>query len=221
MASRLRCGSTIGTDIGGLRTISSPYTLSQAGFDRIASTPFPVIGPVGLDVLDPILYDALVADEVARLLPGRVGIRGLRYGSPLWAWLFGKSSAEKTISTTTKVLEVARDYGSKRKEGKADAAVAEATVGHRIAGSALDVELKAEQLREARLRNERLELENASRRVSLGNEQRRQWLIDEAIQRGQLDIAEAIRALSDGDVQALAGVGNQQLQIEQRQEPDD
>ncbi|MEY8017475.1 hypothetical protein [Mycobacterium servetii] len=114
-------------------------SLSKAGYDRITNTPFPAIGPVGLDVIDPILYDALVADEVARLMPGRVGIRSLRYGSPFWAWLFGKATAEKTVSTTVKVLEVARDYGPKRKEAKADAAVAEATVGHKVAQSALDV----------------------------------------------------------------------------------
>jgi hypothetical protein len=56
---------------------------------------------------------------------------------------------------TGPVLEVARDYGPKRKEAKADAADAEATVGHKVAQSALDVALKEEQLREARLKNER------------------------------------------------------------------
>ena len=96
------------------------------------------------------------------------------------------------------MLEVARDYGPRRKEAKADAAVAEATVGHKVAQSALDVALKEEQLREARLKNERLELENASRRVTLGAEQRRQLLIDRAIQDGKLDIADAIRALPPG-----------------------
>jgi hypothetical protein len=197
------------------------YGLSQTGYDRVFSASLPVVGQVGLDVLDPVLYDALVADQVARLMPGRVDIRGLRYGSPLWAWLVGKTTAEKTASTTVKVFEVARDYGPKRREAKADAVVAEATVGHRIAESALDVDIKAEKLREARLKNERLELENASRRMSLGAQQRRQWLVDEAIRQGRLDIADAIDALSDGDVQALAGLGSQRLQIEERHEPDD
>ncbi len=196
-------------------------SLSKAGYDRITSTPFPAVGPVGLDVIDPILYDALVADEVARLMPGRVGVSSLRYGSPFWAWLFGKTTAEKTVSTTVKVLEIARDYGPKRKEAKADAAVAEATVGHKVAESALDVALKGEKLREARLRNERLELENASRRVTLGAEQRRQLLIDWAIQHREMDIADAIRALTPGEAQALAELGHQPLQIEERQEPDE
>ncbi|WP_261876716.1 hypothetical protein [Mycobacterium marinum] len=197
------------------------YGLSQTGYDRVFSASLPVVGQIGLHVLDPILYDALVADQVARLMPGRVDIRGLHYGSPLWAWLIGKTTAEKTASTTVKVFEVARDYGPRRREAKADAVVAEATVGHRIADSALDIDIKAEKLREARLKNERLELENASRRMSLGAQQRRQWLIDEAIRLGRLDIADAIDALGDGDVQALGGLGNQPLQIEERHEPDD
>jgi len=41
--------------------------LSDAGYDRLTGIGSPFLGVVGLDVLDPILYDALVADELARL----------------------------------------------------------------------------------------------------------------------------------------------------------
>jgi hypothetical protein len=59
--------------------------LSKAGYDRVTSAPFPMIGPVGLDVIDPILYDALVADELARLVPNRIGVQGdCKVGSCGW-----------------------------------------------------------------------------------------------------------------------------------------
>lgn len=67
----------------------------------------------------------------------------------------------KTVSTTVEVIEHARDFGPMRTMAKADATVAEAIVGNRIADSDLDVALKREQLVEARLRNERLALEVA------------------------------------------------------------
>ena len=85
---------------------SSFQLLSDAGYDRLTGTGFPFFGAVGLDVLDPVLYDALVADELASLLPEAVSVRTLRYENPFWASLFGKGRAEGTVSTAVQVLEV-------------------------------------------------------------------------------------------------------------------
>lgn len=201
------------------RKLSS--SLSDAGYDRLIDTGFPVFGGVGLDVLDPVLYDALVADELARSSPEELGVRTLRYENPFLAALFGKGRAEKTVSTAVEVIEVARDFGSKRTIAKADAAVAEATVDDRIIERDLDVALKREQLVEARLRNERRALENARLEQSLGADQQRRMLIDRAIRRGQIDIADALRVLDRGDVQALGELGRRQLEVESRWEDDD
>lgn len=206
---------------GDAKLSSSFRAWSDAGYDRLIGIGFPFLGAAGLDVLDPVLYDALVADELARLTPEPVGVRSLRYENPFWATLFGKGSAEKTVSTAVEVIEVARDFGPKRKMAKADAAVAEATVENRIAESDLDLELKREKLTEARLRNERLVLENARFAQALSADQQRRSLIEQAERRGQLDIADAIRALDPGDAQALGELGRRPLEIEQRKEQDD
>lgn len=103
----------------------------------------------------------------------------------------------------------------------ADAVVAEATIDDRIAESDLDVGLKREQLVEARLRNERLALENTQLAQALDADQQRRMLIDRAIRRGQIDIADALRAFSPGDAQALGELGRRQLEVETRWEQDD
>jgi hypothetical protein len=200
---------------------SSFRALSDAGYDRLIGTSFPFFGGVGLEVLDPILYDALVADELARSLPEELGIRTLRYENPFLAALFGKGRAEKTVSTAVEVIEVAREFGPKRTIAKAEAAVAEATVENRITESDLDVALKREQLIETRLRNERRALENAHLEQALDADQQRRMLIDRAIRRGQIDIADALRALNPGDAEALGELGRRQLEVETRWEPDD
>ena len=111
--SHLTSGLSIST--GGPRVMqNSPRPsrlLSDAGYDRLTGTGFPFFGAVALDVLDPVLYDALVADGLASLLPEAVSVRTLRYENPFWASLFGKGRAEGTVSTAVQVLEVARDYG--------------------------------------------------------------------------------------------------------------
>jgi hypothetical protein len=196
-------------------------TLSNAGYERVPVGPFPFVAALSLDVLDPALYDALVANEVARALPARVAVRSLSYENPFWMSLFGKGDAEKTVSTMVNVVEVARDFGPKRSMAKADAAVAEATVTHRVAESELDVALKQEQLRAARLRNDRIALENASLRLSLGAEERRRVLIERAIQRGLIGIADAIQALAPGDVQALSELEQGNIQVAEHDEPDE
>jgi hypothetical protein len=202
--------------------LGKPFlALSDAGYDRLAGMGFPFPGAPGLDAMDPVLYDALVADELARAAPGRVSVRSLRYENPFWATLFGKGTSEKTVSTAVEVIEAARDFGPKRTMAKADAAVAEGTVENRIAESDLDVELKQEMLTEARLRNERLALENARFAQALSADQQRRRLIEQATRRGQLDIADALRALDVSDAQALGELGRRPLEIRAYNEQDD
>jgi hypothetical protein len=203
-----------------VENLSSFRAFSDAGYDRLIGTGFPIVGGVGLDVLDPVPYDALVADELGRSLPEEIGIRTLHYENPFFAALFGKGRAENTLSTAAEVIEIARDFGPKRTIAKADAAVAEATVNNRIMDSDLDVALKREQLKEARLRNEHLGLENIQLIQALNADQQRRMLVERAISRGQLDIADALQALSPGDVQALGELGRRNLEVETRWEQD-
>ena len=202
---------------------SFSMALSRAGYDRALGTPlpFPGAGAIGLEVIDPILYDALVADELARSLPDQARVRTLRYENPFLASIFGKKNAEKTVSTTASVLEVARDFGSMRRIGQADAVVAEETVGNRIVRSDLELAILQQELLERELRNERTALENAAIRQALGADQQQRRLIDEALRRGRPDIADAIRSLESGDAQALGELGHQPLELEEHWEPDD
>lgn len=195
--------------------------LSDAGYDRLLGTPFPLAPSAGLEVLDSDLYDALVADQLARSLPGPVVITTLSYRNPFLARLLGRGNADKTISTTVQVVEVARDFGAKRDIGKADAAVATGTVADRIAESQLDVELKREALRKERLLNDRQEIENAHLLASLSAEQLRRQVIEQAMRRGELDIADAVRALDPGEVQAIAQLSRRPLELREHSEPDD
>jgi hypothetical protein len=93
------------------------FALREAGFERLLSAaPIPIFpGAVGLDALDPLLYHALVADDVARLMPTEVLVRQLRYENPFFQRLFGKGTAEHTISTAAQVIETVSTLGSTRK----------------------------------------------------------------------------------------------------------
>jgi hypothetical protein len=195
--------------------------LANAGYDRLTAVGTPFSSATGLEVLDPVLYGALVADELARSMPEPVGVRSLRYENPFWTSLFGKGAAEQTVSTTAQLIEVVRDFGPKRTTAKADAAVAEATVDNRIAESDLDVALKEQELIRARLLNERIALENERAAQALSADQQRRRLVEEATRHGQLDIADALRTLSLADAQALSELGHRRLEIEEHSEADD
>lgn len=125
------------------------------------------------------------------------------------------------MSTAVEVIEVARDFGPKRTMAKADAAVAQATVPDRIADSRIDTLLKVEELRQAQLRTKLLEQEVADRRQALSPEDLRRVLVDRAIRRGQLDVADALRALDASDLPALGQLGQRSLEFIERSEPDE
>lgn len=198
------------------------YTLRAAGFERaLQSSPTPFFAnAVGLDAIDPGLYQALVADSMSRLAPGAVGVRELRYENPFFKRLFGKGPAEKTISTTAQVIETVSTLGPNRKMAQADAAVAERTIDHRVEDSSLDVELKrlaVEREREALLRD-RIENARAIERLNADRVQRS--MIESAIRDGLLDVADAIEALDGDEALALGGIGVRQLALQEHSEPD-
>jgi hypothetical protein len=195
--------------------------LREAGFERLVSAlPAPMFaGAVGLDALDPSLYHALVADAVTRQLPGAIGVRELRYENPFFKRLFGKGTAEQTISTTAQVIETVCTLGSTRKMAKADAEVAQDTVDHRIEDSELDVQLK--RIKVAREQEALIADRIANVREAQALDRPQRALIDVAMRAGRLDVADALRELDAGDAAALGELGLQHVELEERHEHDD
>lgn len=199
------------------------FALRDAGFERLLSAaPIPIFpGAVGLDALDPLLYQALVADSVARLMPGEVGVRQLRYENPFFNRLFGKGTAEETISTAAQVIETVSTLGSTRKMARADADVAERTVDQRVEDSGLDVQLKrlkVEREREALVADQ---IANARAAEALQADRRQRAIVEAAMRRGLLDIADVLQALDASDASALGELGQQHLELEEHYERDD
>lgn len=197
----------------------SPATMRflSTGYGRVIdSGPFPILAnTAGLDVIDPPLYQALVADTLSRLAPGGVGVRELRYENPFFQRLFGRGTAEKTISATAQVIETVATIGPTRTMAKADAAVANATIEHRIEASELDVErqrIALEREKQAliadQIRNER-----SLERLSIERMQRS--LVEAALQAGRLDMADSIQALDPPDAAALGELAMQPLELEE------
>jgi hypothetical protein len=197
--------------------------LRSTGYDRLLDAgPMPVLMTnAGLDVLDPMLYQALVADALARQAPGAVGVRELRYENPFFQRLFGKASAEKTVSSIAQVVETVATIGPTRKMANADAAVAEGTVKNRIESSEVDVEMKRvalERKKQALLADR---IANARSLEQLNVERIQRTLIEAALQGGQLDIADAIEELGPGDAAALGELGLQHLALSEESISDD
>ena len=200
------------------------YTLHAAGFERSAQAihgPFPGGTTVGLDVSDPVLYHALVAESLARLTPSAVGVRELRYSNPMFSRLFGKGAAEKTISTTVQVIETISTIGATRKMAQADAAVAQQTVDHRVEDSILDVELKRLAVKREQQAFIRDQIENAQAFDRLNAERTQRSMVLSAVRIGQLDIADSIEALEPGDARALGGLGFRQVELDEHFEDDE
>lgn len=128
-------------------------------------------GLVGLDVVDPELYEALVAAELTLAAPGTVSVRSVRYQNPFGEEIVAVgAAAEQTLKATPGVIETVATVGSKRKIKKVQAQVAEATVEEQIEDVQLDIEIKREQLRAARIANDiadeeylKKKIENAKR----------------------------------------------------------
>lgn len=205
------------------RPFDFDYPFREAGFERLFSTGvLPAFSSgIGLDVLDPILYQALVSEALARLMPGDVGVRELRYENPFFKRLFGKGTAEQTISTTAQVIETVNTLGAIRKMAKADAEVAERTVDHRVEDSELDV-----RLRRLRVHREREALiadriANARAAEELSSERRQRAIIEAAMRQGKFDIADAVRELGPSDAAALGELGFRRVELEEHYEHDE
>jgi hypothetical protein len=205
------------------RRLSAKFGLAQnAEFERLlSSAPFPMSWGGGLEVLDPVLYNALVADALARGAPGGVIVSELRYSNPFFERLIGKGTSEKTVTTAAEVLKTVVTIGSTRKIAKAEATVAEGTVEHRIKDKKLDLELKHLEIE---LKKEKLIAERIANVSAFGEfdaKRRQRAIADAAIERGQPDIADAVRELDPSDAAALGELGLRHLELEEHYERDD
>jgi hypothetical protein len=208
---------------GRSRLGKQDHVLSEAGFERLLSAaPLPALtNAIGLDVLDPDLYQALVSDSVARLMPTAVGVRQLHYENPFLARIFGKGTAEATISTTAQVIETVGTLRSTVKKAGVEAKVAERTLDDRVEKSSLDVELqrlRVEREREA-LAADRIA--NARSADELYGNRRQQAIIEAAMRQGLLDIADAVGELDPSEATALGELGLRSVELQEHNEIDD
>lgn len=196
------------------RRSSEAYSyLSGTGFERAfagTSVPWSVGASLGLDVADPILYQALVADQVVREAPGEIIVREVRYSNPFGEVVAGVGAAQKAVKTTAGVIETAATLGSRRKLKKVEAQVAEATIDDQIDDVRIDVDLKREQLRRARIENDiadeelrAKQIQNAQALHCLNAQRRQQALVEHFVAVGELDQADAIAAADPADATAL------------------
>lgn len=200
------------------------------GFERTwsgALLPWAAGASAGLEVIDPLLYQALVADEVARLAPGQVTLREVHYRNPLEAGLAAVGATTSALEKAAGVIDTTATLGSRRKIKRAEADVAEATVEDRIDESRLDVELKREALRRARLENEladeqllAMKIQNAQALNAFSIQPRQQALADHFLGAGKLDEADVIRELDPTDAESLIELGKRAPELEQHYEPD-
>jgi len=187
--------------------------LRGTGFERVlTAAPVPwVFGAApGLDVVEPALYQALVADDVSRLAPGEVVVRSIRYRNPFGEEIVGVKAAEKAVKTSAGVIETAATLGSRRKLARVEAQVAEATIDDRIEDIRLDRDLKQQQVRRARIENDIAEEELLAKRIrnaqalrSLTPGASQQLLVEHFVASGELDQADAIAAAEPMDAAAL------------------
>jgi hypothetical protein len=180
----------------------------------------------GLDVLDPELYAALVADRVARESPSAASVRSLDYRNPLAETLTAVGTGAEALSKTAGVVETLATLGSRRKIKKAEAEYAEQTIDDRVEGSHLDRRLKEEELRRARINNDLAEaqlleqrINNAQALVAL-EAQAKQRLADQLQAAGKLDEADVARALEPSDAAALTQLSARDVEVTESEEPD-
>jgi hypothetical protein len=154
----------------GRRSGSIPSSLLAAGYERALAgspLPWPTGAAVGLDVIDPDLYQALVADQIAQLAPTEIAVREIRYRNPLAETMTAIGTGTEALTKGAGALETLATLGSRRKIKKAEAQVAEATADDRVEGSRLDLELKREQLRQAQLASQLAEQELLAKRIEM------------------------------------------------------
>ena len=135
--------------------------LSDLGYDRAFSAPgFPWSGgaPLGLEVIDPVLYQALVALRISALEPSDIVVRQLQYRNPFGEELVAAGAAAEALNKTAGVIETAATLGSRRAIKKVERQVAEATAPDRI-------RQEQERARRAKLENDLLEQELLAKQI--------------------------------------------------------
>lgn len=207
-------------DVGSPRLVS---LLSDLGYNRAFSTPglpWSSGAPLGLEVIDPVLYQALVALRITSLAPGEITVRQLQYRNPFGEELAAVGAGAEALKKTAGVIETAATLGSRRAIKKVERKVAEATADDRI-------RQEQERTRRAELDNDLLEqdllakqIQNAQALAALDVQRQQRALIDHFIAAGELDQAEAIAAADPTDAAALLALAVRQPRLERSYEPD-
>lgn len=216
--------------------------LRGTGYERLvySGALWPAVLSAGLDVIDPALYQALVADRVRELMPDEVVVRRLAYRNPVTAGITAGEAAG-ALEKAAGVIDTSATLRSRMRIKRAEADVAGATVHDRIEESGLRVELLREQVREAHLQNdirsekrlqeqiktelmlqdlEAKQIQNSRDREALNAQDKQRILYDRFTSEGQLDEADAVRALPPGDAAALVDLGLRQPELEWVDEAD-
>jgi hypothetical protein len=187
-------------ELRGFEPLTFCMPCSRVSSDGVA------LGPV----IDPDLYQALVADQIAQLAPTEIAVREIRYRNPLAETMTAVGTGAEALTKGAGALETLATLGSRRKIKKAEAQVAEETVDDRVEGSRLDLELKREQLRQAQIARQLAEQELLAKRVeneqalrALNGPQKVDALAERLRSAGQLDEADAVAALESADGAAL------------------
>lgn len=207
-----------------LRETASPglaSRLSSLGYERAYSSTglSPLDSILGLDVIDPEFYRALVASEVERLAPSEIFVRALQYRNPFGEELAAVGTGAEALTKAAGAIETVATLPDRRAIKKVDRRVAEATEQDRI-------DQERERTRRAQLENDLLELDVLSKRVQfiqamgLPPEQQKQLIIQLFIGAGYLELAEAAEAIEPSDAAALIALGSRQPALERRHEPD-
>lgn len=207
--------------------------IEGTGYERALASglPAPLMSGAAfnLDDLNPGLYRALVADHISRNSSDEpIVVRELTYRNPFGEELAAADAAAGALQKTAGVIETSATLGSRRRLKKVEADVAEATLDDQVERSSIEVGSRREDLRRQRIENEIAEQELLAKRIAnaremeaLGLDRRRNALIDHFFDSGQLDEAEAIAALDDGDANALLAFATNPPELEQHYEPED
>lgn len=197
--------------------------LSDLGYDRAFSAtglPWSSGAPLGLEVIDPVLYQALVALRISALEPGDIVVRQLQYRNPFGEELVAAGAAAEALNKTAGVIETAATLGSRRALKKVERKVAEATAPDKI-------RQERERTRRAELDNDLLEQELLAKKIqniqalaALDVQRQQRALVDHFMATGELDQAEAIAAADPTDAAALLALAARRPQLERSSEPD-
>lgn len=205
------------------RLVAMGYERALAG----APVPWAAGGAFGLDVIDPDLYQALVAAQIARLAPSEITVREISYRNPLVEALAAVGTGSEALSKAGGAIETLATLGPRRRIKRAEAEVAESTLDDRIEATRLDTDLKREAVRQARLANDIAEEELVARRIqnatairALAAAEKREALAARLRAAGKLDEADVIEALEPGDADALLDLATRGPNVIVSEEPD-